>query len=142
MAFAAVFQDIPDIRCLSAQTYGDILIEAADNIGQKGVKFNTLLRRIAELAVRGSLDEAMARERLSPAAIRCLGEAKVAWEKPQHAKCYVLRAEGGQGFLDQIGIRSLPVCMENAGVDTKSYSVAVVLACFGCLNSLAQSGGA
>lgn len=137
-----MFEISPDIRRFSAQTDRNVSVEVADGLGQKRVEFDTFCRRIAELAVGGSLDKVRAMQLLSSAAVSGLGEPEMAGKQSQHSKRDIFRPDSSHNLADHIGVCSPPFLVEHTRVNAKTYSIAMFLTSLSRLNSLAEAGGA
>lgn len=62
----------------------------------------------------------------------------MARQETQHAESYILGLDVSERQLDHPGVAIRPIRVEDAGVDAKAYSVAVLLASLCCFDTLIQ----
>lgn len=54
---AAVFEGLPDVGCLSAETYGHVSVEGSYGIYEEGIEFDAFVGAISQFIVGGTFEQ-------------------------------------------------------------------------------------
>lgn len=130
------------MRGFPAQTDRNCFIKAANGIDNVGIKFDTLTFGITQFPVASEVCKILNLKRSFGFGGICLGgQTGMAGDEAEHSDSDILRLSGCEYFLNHFSVRVLPVGMQNAGVDTKANTVAVILAASSGVDSLVEIGG-
>ncbi len=104
-----------------------------------GIKFNTLIFVVTQFSIRGEIGQILLLERFFGfGGIGLSGEMRVAGDKAEHSDSDVFGFGGSEHFLNHIVVSGLPVRMQDAGVDTETDAIAMLLAEPSCVDSLVE----
>jgi hypothetical protein len=136
-----IFEGVQDMRCFTAQADRNGFIEAANDVYQEGVELNSLRFGITEFAVGAQICQVLFLERFFYFEGICLsGKTGMAGDKTKHSDSDVLGFGGSEDFLNHFGIGGFPIRMKDAGVDSETDTVAVILTASGSVDSLIKVG--
>ena len=130
------------MRRFTAQTDRDSFVETANKVYKEGIEFDSLLFRVTELAVGGKVGKGLDLKRsFGFGGIRLGSKTGMAGDKAEHSDGDIFRLGEFEHFLNHFSVRILPAGMQDAGVDSKTNAVAVILAASGGVDSLVEAGG-
>jgi hypothetical protein len=130
------------MRRFTAQADRDSSVETANNIYKEGIEFDSLLFWITELAVGGKVGKGLDLKRSFGFDWICLcGKMRMAGDKTEHSDSDIFRFDGSEHFLEHFSVRILPAGMQDAGVDSETDAIAVILAASGGVDSFIEVGG-
>jgi hypothetical protein len=123
-----------------ADRYG--FIEAANGIDDMGIKFDTFIFGVTQFPIRSKVGQVLLLERFFGFGGVCLnGETRMAGDETEHSDGDVLGFSGSEHFLNHTGVGGLPIRMQDAGVDTETDAIAMLLAEPGGVDSLVEVSG-
>lgn len=125
-----------------AQTDRYGFVEAANGSDDMRIKFDTFIFGVTQFPIRSEVGQFLLLERFFGLGGVCLnGEARMAGDKAEHSDSDVFGFSGSEHFLNHIGIGGLPIRMQDAGVDTETDAIAMLLAEPGSVYSLVEVSG-
>jgi len=123
-----------------ADRYG--FVETSNGIDDMGIKFDTFIFGVTQFPIRSEVGQVLLLERFFGFGGICLnGKARMARDEAEHSDGDVFGFGGGEHFLNHIGVGGLPIRMQDAGVDTETDAIAMLLAEPGGVDSLVEVSG-
>jgi len=107
-----------------------------------GIKFDTFIFGVTQFPIRSEVGQVLLWERFFGFDGICLrGKAGMTGDETEHTDGDVLRLGDCAHFLNHIGVGGLPIRMQDAGVDTETDAIAMLLAEPGSVDSFVEVSG-